>query len=350
MKTESSLFDRAARAVGALTGVTIQKPVWWPDKPQARIADGVVWLSRGEHKAKRVFVVKAAINPAVLQLLALWRRDEPNGLLLVTRQVSDRQADILRQAGVDFLDEAGNVSISDPALFLLVTGRRAPPRQPGSVKPRAFHLGGLKLLYALLTDPKLDDPQPYAALIGRTYRDIGIATGLAHSTVGWIMADLIRLGRVMDVEPGVRTLSGRTRILERWVQGYLEDLRPRLVLARYRPAQVDWWKDAELDGGLWSGEVAEAKLTGTLKPGAVTIFGPAPSHSFVLRHRLQKDAQGTVEFLTTFWRRDAAPGVASSCVHPLLVYADLLAIDDDRTREAAQAIYDHHLRSIIETS
>ncbi len=34
----------------------------------------------------------------------------------------------------------------------------------------------------------------------------------------------------------------------------------------------------------------------------------------------------------------------------LLVYADLLSIDDDRTREVAQIIYDRYLRTIIETA
>jgi hypothetical protein len=36
--------------------------------------------------------------------------------------------------------------------------------------------------------------------------------------------------------------------------------------------------------------------------------------------------------------------------HALLVYADLLSIDDDRTREVAQNIYDRYLRTIMETA
>jgi hypothetical protein len=67
-------------------------------------------------------------------------------------------------------------------------------------------------------------------------------------------------------------------------------------------------------------------------------------------HSLQKDADGTVEFLKPFWRTPQARAGGSLCVHPLLVYADLLSIDDDRTREAAQIIYDRYLRTIIETA
>jgi hypothetical protein len=100
--------------------------------------------------------------------------------------------------------------------------------------------------------------------------------------------------------------------------------------------------------GLWSGETAAALLTQSLKPQTFTVFGERPSHDFVLRHSLQKDVGGTVEFLKPFWRTppDRADG---PYVHPLLVYADLLSIDDDRTREVAQIIYDRYLHTIIET-
>jgi hypothetical protein len=62
------------------------------------------------------------------------------------------------------------------------------------------------------------------------------------------------------------------------------------------------------------------------------------------------DPEGTVEFLKPFWRMSQAPSSGPQCVHPLLVYADLLSVDDDRTREVAQNIYGKYLRTIIETA
>ena len=112
----------------------------------------------------------------------------------------------------------------------------------------------------------------------------------------------------------------------------------------------DWWKTATLEDGLWSGEVAAALLTGELKPGTATIFGASPSHAFVLAHGLQKDPEGTVEFLKPFWRDSISPPAPKNCVHPLLVYADLMSVDDERTREVAQSVYDRHLRTVIETA
>ena len=154
----------------------------------------------------------------------------------------------------------------------------------------------------------------------------------------------------MQVDSGRRVLVERARILERWIQGYLDRLRPGIIIERYQPASANWWHAAKLEGGLWSGEVAAAMLTDSLKPGTVTIFGERPSHAFVLQHQLQKNPQGSVEFLKPIWRPPHPSAWEKQCVHPLLVYADLMSINDDRTREAANIIYDRYLRSIIETA
>ena len=350
METLSALLERAARAVGDLTGVTCEMSSLRSTAPKDRGFDGVARLMVHGRKVRKPFVVKRSVNLDVLHLLTFLRKDSADGLLLVTSHVNERQAEILRKAGVEFMDEAGNVFLTGPGLHVLMTGRRAVRSLAAVSRPRVFHPSGLKLLFALLADPQLDNPQPNAALVSRTYRDIGATTGIPHSTIGWIMADLMRLGIVVQVEDSVRALVERSRLLERWVQGYQEDLRPKLVAERYRASRADWWKTASLQNALWSGEVAESKLTGTLKPGTVTVFGERPSHRFVLKHNLQKDPKGPVEFLSPFWRMEVASGPAHTCVHPILVYADLLAIDDDRTREAAQAVYHHHLRSIIETA
>jgi hypothetical protein len=215
---------------------------------------------------------------------------------------------------------------------------------------RAFHPSGIQLLFALLTDPNLDNNTPGKALVDRPYRDISATTGGSRSTIGWIMTDLVRQGFVVTQEDGVRHLVERKRILERWVQAYTVRIRRGLVIGRYHPSRGDWWKTARLEGGLWSGEVAAALLTGELKPGTATIFGASPSHEFVLNHGLQKDPEGTVEFLKPFWRDSAAPTTSNNCVHPLLVYADLMSINDERTHEVAQSVYERYLRATIETA
>lgn len=350
MKRDSDIFSLAAAAVKGLAGLSCAKPV--PGVAD-RGADGVAEIRVGGRTIREPYVVRSTVGADTVQLLSLLRRDSAAGLLLVAKHVGDRPADMLRSADVHFMDTDGNVFLSGDGIHVLVTGRRisrAAAKTGSASVDRAFHPSGLCLLFHLLTDTALDSGKPGVALVDKTYREISAATGISHSTVGWVMADLIRQKYVIQVSPGHRMLADRFRILERWVQGYIGRLRPGLVVERYRPAHAHWWQSAELTDGLWSGETAAALLTQSLKPQTATVFGAAPSHDFVLKHSLQKDSDGTVEFLKPFWRTPQAPAGGDPCAHPLLVYADLLSIDDDRTREVAQIIYDRYLRTIIETA
>jgi hypothetical protein len=348
--TETSVFERAAKAVLDTTGLACELTVERTSARKDGEVDGVAGLRFRQKQVRQPCVVKRLLNSTTLHLLILLKRESPEGLLLVTTHVNDRQAGALRKAGIHFMDASGNVFLDTPELYLCVCGRRAARPATASNGMRAFHPSGLQLLFALLVDPCLDSETPGSALVDRTYREISAATGISRSTIGWVMADLIRQGFVVDRGGGFRRLSERKRILERWVQSYADRLRPGLVIGRYRPAKGDWWKTARLEGGLWSGEVAAALLTGDLKPGTATIFGAIPSHAFVLDHDMQKDPQGTVEFLKPFWQDSVMPTASNNCVHPLLVYADLMSIDDERTHEVAQSIYDRYLRSIIEAA
>jgi hypothetical protein len=348
--TESTLFDQAALAVHDTVGLECEHATRRPSLPKDHEFDGMAHLRFQKKQIRVPYIVKHSLNPTTFHFLILLRRNTPEGLLLVTHHVNDRQALALRKARINFLDISGNLFLEAPDLVLWVSGQRAKRPVSAISGARAFHPSGIQLLFALLTDPNLNSDTPGSALIDRPYRDISAGTGISHSTIGWIMADLIRQGFVITLEGGVRHLAERKRILERWVQAYAERLRPSLLIGRYRPARSDWWKTAMLEKGLWSGEVAAALITGELKPGTATIFGASPSNAFVLEHSLQKDPQGTVEFLKPFWQDSALPATSSNCVHPLLVYADLMSIEDERTHEVAQSVYNRYLRTIVETA
>lgn len=350
MKRASNIFKLACESVKGLAVISCASP---SRKVADKGFDGVATIRVGTRLIRKPYIVRSTVGPDTVPLLSLLRRGSAEGLLLAASRVNDRTAEMLRNADVQFVDTDGNAFLSGDGIYILVTGRRtsrAETKTVGASADRAFHPSGLQLLFHLLTDPALDSGKPGLALVDKTYREIGTMTGLAHSTVGWVMADLMRQNFVVQMSSGQRMLADRLRLLERWVQAYIARMRPGLVVERYRPARADWWQDAELADGLWSGETAAARLTQSLKPQTFTVFGRPPSHAFVLRHSLQKDADGTVEFLKPFWRTPQARPDGSPCVHPLLVYADLSSIDDDRTREVAQTIYDRYLHTLIETA
>jgi len=349
MKRDSDIFSLACESVKGLAAIACADP---SRGAAGKGFDGVAEIRAGNRLVRMPYVVRSSVGPDTVHLLSLLRRGSADGLLLAASHVNGRTAELLRSADVQFVDTDGNAYLTGDGLHILVTGRRTSRAAKADAVStgRAFHPGGLQLLYHLLTDPALDQGKPGLALVDKTYREIGAATGIAHSTVGWVMADLMRQNFVVQVAPGQRMLADRLRLLERWVQAYVARMRPGLVVERYRPARADWWQNVDLSDGLWSGETAAALLTQSLKPQTFTVFGGMPSHDFVLRHSLQKDAGGTVEFLKPFWRTPQALAGGSPCVHPLLVYADLLSVEDDRTREVARIIYDRYLRTIIESA
>ena len=63
---------------------------------------------------------------------------------------------------------------------------------------------------------------------------------------------------------------------------------------------------------------------------------------------LRVDEEGDVEILDFFWG-DLPRAHNGGCVHPLLVYADLVASGEDRNIEVSQRVYDTHLRQHLES-
>jgi len=95
----------------------------------------------------------------------------------------------------------------------------------------------------------------------------------------------------------------------------------------------------------WGSEVAAAKLTGYLIPQTCTLYTHEDPKALILRYRLRPDPAGPIEILKAFWEPGLPQGPApyEDVVHPLLVVADLKAIDDPRTNETARMIHDKFL-------
>jgi len=66
----------------------------------------------------------------------------------------------------------------------------------------------------------------------------------------------------------------------------------------------------------------------------------------LLGNRLRKDPAGKVEILEKFWDSDYK-NTSNDLVHPLLVYADLIASGDPRNAEAAEKIYEQHILQLV---
>jgi hypothetical protein len=259
-------------------------------------------------------------------------------LLLVTKYINTQLADELKQNGTEFIDTAGNMFINQPPLYIFVKGNK-----PDIVKvpppKRTFKPAGLRVIYAFLCNPGLEN---------KTYREIAAETGVALGTVDWIMKELKELGFLLDMGKRGQRLIQKENLLKRWVTAYPEQLRPKLTLGRFR-GEYGWWQQKTLDPfkAQWGGEVAAAKLTQYLQPQIITIYTtPQELDQLLIKNRLKRDQTGDVEILKRFWK-PAEIWKYEDLVHPILIYADLLATGNERNIEAAKMIYDQHIVQLI---
>lgn len=285
--------------------------------------------------------VKGRITPTDV-LLPLVKGNRPEGFILVTRQVTETIADKLKKNGIQFMDEAGNAYINHPPVYIYIKGNKNPAPTKVPVIGRAFKQTGLRVLYTLLCNPGLEN---------HPYRTIAEKAGVALGMVNWIMRELKELGFLLEKGEGRRReirLINKERLLERWITTYPEQLRPRLILGRFR-GTAGWWKDAKLDPAQaeWGGEAAAAKLTGYLNPQEITVYVDKENPGVVLiPHKLKPDVDGEVELLRRFWRPGAVPP-HRGMVHPLLVYADLMGTGNQRNIETARMIYEQYIVQFV---
>ncbi len=269
------------------------------------------------------------------ELQALIKKGQlPHPLLLVTKYVNNKAAMRLNKAGIQFIDTVGNAFINHPQLYIFIKGNKPEIEESTPPAGRLFKGVGLKIAYLLLCKPELTD---------KPYRDLAMFTNVALGTVNITMAELIQKGYVLDMGKRGKQLLKRKALFERWVTAYSDYLKPKLLLGRFR-GEGDWWENALLDPAIaqWGGEVAAAKLTRYLKPDTVTLYADKNRLTeLIVANKLKKDPNGTVEVLERFWPQDIFG--EGETVNPILIYANLVALGEQRTMETARLIYEQHL-------
>src|SRR5438552_5661892 len=292
---EKALVDTALTALREL-GIEAEVERQQPKLGRAQ-ADALIRVRHGDQEILYAADVKRELRPALLGVVLqhLERLGEQG--LLVTDYVTPPLADALRARRVAFIDTAGNAYLDRPPLLVWVKGQRPANRHVPHQMGRAFRASGLQVTFALLCRPELVD---------HPYRKIAKLAGVAHGTVGWVMAELPKLGFVAEVGHKRRLLQPE-RLLQQWVEAYARTLRPKLVLGRFKAERLDWWETVDpLKYGLTMGaEGAAARLTRRhLRPGTLTFFGKQAEPRFLLDHHLKTDPRGDVEILRRFWNFD----------------------------------------------
>jgi hypothetical protein len=336
-------------ALPGIRKVTVRTPVVFSDLPSADLS---LVLETDVGQFTYFGAAKRRLTPSKLDhwlLLTLSRgrrqRDDRKPILFAD-YVSPGNAQRLTEADVDYVDAAGNLLIHRPGkLHFLKSGARPRPLVE-SRRARLFMPSGLQVLFVLLIE---------RAAAEMPYRELAVHSGVALGSIAVIMNELRGKGYLVRRREGAR-LVRRGELLERWVSGYSEHLRPKLLLGVFTAPEKDAaanWRHLrevlhkrEIDAAVTGGLAAD-ELTHHYRGEELVAFVSDWPRGVLQELRWLPSPAGPITVLREFcpavrWSSEGEQQIA----HPLLVYGELLHSGRERERETARMIYERYLERL----
>lgn len=300
---EYSLVRRAAGAFQEYGfSVEIAEPAFTLDGELVLEKDGV----------RRAFPLEIKLP---LTLNALRQHGAQPDIIYVTDRISARTAEALRRMGMHFVDAAGNVFLASNGWYVDVRGRRGHDlvefqyARPES-SPNLYSAKAAQVVFALLTWPEL-----LRASVRNVADAAGVSVGIAQST----MKELRRRALWPDHE------SARDALIDGWTAAFPETLGRSLTIRTLRAEQFDTFYGPVLASG-------EAAPSAQIRATSGVVYVVELSTELLMMNRWRTDGPPNLVVRRHFWSHpDHLKGEAP----PLLVYADLQASDDPRTRSVA---------------
>ena len=257
--------------------------------------------------------------------------------ILFAKYVGREMAEFLATRGVNYVDEVGNCNLAIGEEYIARIGGRTQARRPR--EGRGLGAPAYKVMFTLLARPELLDTPA---------RQIAAVAAVAPATVTNTLARLEAENLVGRGATRRRLLDAGT-LRDRWLTGYANLLRPRLFLGRFKHPDRDadaLERRVEADMGdrpwAWGGGVAALRLTGHYRGEETVIHVDEARGDVITRLRLVPAREGDVLLLGVPGQA-AFQGIKPRTVHPLLIYAELMTIPDERARETAQEIGERYL-------
>ncbi len=264
--------------------------------------------------------------PALLDLKERNKRP----FILIGQTIFPSVKDYLRKNGINYIDMAGNASIQTDLVLIYIDGQKWQDETHPMLLNRAFTKTGLRVVYLLLTDQ------------GAVNYPVRLLAELAGASVGGVnntLTGLLTMGFLRRINKTTTRIDLRETLVERWISGYQERLKPALHLGNFKmKGGMENWEQLKLDAGsYWSGEAAAYKMRKNLFPKTVTIYTGMEKLDFMKRNQLIPNPEGEIALYQRFW--NGPIGQADTHLAPvLLTYADLTDTMDPRCIDEAQEL------------
>ena len=259
-------------------------------------------------------------------------------LMIIANRIFPTLKEILREKKIGYLDTAGNVYINTGGNFIWVDGKKTID-DPKPVTNRAFTKTGLKTVFYLLL---------HEDAINMPHRKLADITGVALGNIKNVIEGLKDAGFILQINEKMMQLQNKRALLDRWITGYKETLKPTLHIDSFRFLNDDKlknWINLPFGQGetVWGSEPAAEHFTNYLRPEILTIYTNQQRATIIPKWKLIPDEKGNVQVYKKFWKDEFTETLPFA--PPLLVYADLLLTDDPRCIETAEMIYKKYLEN-----
>lgn len=241
-----------------------------------------------------------------------------------------------RKADISYLEGNGNIYFRDGKSVIWIEGNK-PLKEDRDIENRAFTKTGLKVVFEFLLNEKL---------FNLPYRQISEQTGTGLANIANIIAGLKKSGYLIPVNQKEFKLLNKKELIDAWSDAYDSKLKPNLMIGRFRnlnEQDFTHWKSLHLQENktMWGSEPAADILTNYLRPAELTLYTIESRNELMKQYRLVPDEKGTVVAYKKFWNTE----VQGKTVPALLIYADLVNINDRRSLETAKKIYDEYIQN-----
>lgn len=275
----------------------------------------------------------------------LRRRGEPGVPMVCCPFISPRVAEILTEAGVGYVDQGGNARIAGEGFFLHVTGRDNPAPD---TRPLAnpFSPKSSRIVRLMLEEPQR--PWRVQELAKEADVSIGLVSKAKHALMEegylWSLEGFLRLSDPDGLlQSWSRAYTNRDEAVSYYVMSDEADVIGRL--ASWCDREQAKWALSDFSGAWRLSPMVRHKLTSI----AVLNTGSGERRRALLEHLgakpVDSGANLSLRFTGdkyTFYKSRMVDQVR--VLSPLQLYLDLKT-KTGRGDEAAEALYDQHLRA-----
>ena len=319
-----------------------------PEGPSTRGIDFIFSLESPDKTSNRAAVIiNQNLRPSTLALVkSRFDKAQTAHNMIITSYITPPLAEKLREMKIWFLDEAGNIYVDVPGkIFIFDAGYKK--KSTGKPSPLITAANAKIFFFLLKNGPKA----------AGTYRQMAAHTGVSLGKISQSIGDLKQRELIHVQKDGI-LIRDPVKLLELWVQAYLEKLKPQLYIGTYTWPYENDFSHMDSYGTRFNeeigigGELGGERLTGYLKPASMDLwvkedYFPQLKKILMLMDSVNGGIRVYAPFEAGIFTHDSSDnGMRVKVVHPLIVYADLMGINDSRCHETAEMVKDKHLEWI----